>query len=76
MKPEQKKEKEKEKCSHIGCYDDAVWKGTATKESIAAIKDREIKQNKKLFQPGEWFYCDKHKENIKGYCPHLQFEAI
>lgn len=64
----------KEKCVFSGCYDDAVWKGTATAKSIAQV-DKE-NRNKHLFTPGVWFYCQKHRNIVKGYCPHLKFEAI
>jgi hypothetical protein len=68
--------KEPEKCGFEGCYSDATWKGTSTKESIEKIKDREVKKNKHLFKVGQWHYCDKHHDVIAGYSPHLEFERL
>lgn len=68
------KAKAKEKCVFMGCYNDAVYKGTATKKDIEKV-DKE-NRNKHLFKAGTGLYCDKHRKIIKGYCPHLKFEPI
>lgn len=70
-----KKPKEIQKCGFSGCYDDAIWKATATQESIDKIPNDE-NRNKHLFKVGSWYYCDRHRKIVEGYCPHLQFEKL
>lgn len=73
----EKKEKEAQKCVHLGCEEDATWKGMSTKQSIEKVPVENVKLDvRPLFRVGKWHYCDKHKEIIAGYNPHLQFEKL
>ena len=77
MTKKEEKEKVVEKCAHQGCSDDATWKGTSTKKSIESFKDdNEVKNNRYLFKTGTWYYCDKHRQILEPYNPHLEFEKL
>jgi hypothetical protein len=68
---------EDRKCSHLGCDADATWKGTTTEKDIDKMKhDVHSKKVAELMKIGTWYYCQKHKDIIGGYCWHMKFEAI
>jgi hypothetical protein len=58
----------------MGCYNDATFKGSATKKDIENV-DKE-NRNKHLFKEGVWYYCDYHRNIVGKYCPHLKFESL
>ena len=64
-------------CSYQNCGQDATWKAKATKKDIEKVAIDDVKLDvRPLLKEGTWYYCDKHKDTIGAYCPHLKFERL
>lgn len=61
-----KKEKKIEKCSHSGCYRDAIW--TATISEGAKAKNYKP-------TPGTYYYCQYHRD-MMSLCTTMEFEKL